>query len=48
MTEEEMTAICYEAHKAGKIVAAHAESGRGVKDALRAGVDTIEHGRPAL
>lgn len=44
MTEEEMAAICDEAHKAGKIVAAHAESEKGVKDALRAGVDTIEHG----
>lgn len=44
MTEEEMTAICDEAHKAGIIVAAHAESAEGVKDALRAGVDTIEHG----
>lgn len=46
MTEEEMAAICDEAHKAGKIVAAHAESEQGVKDALRAGVDTIEHGSP--
>jgi len=46
MTEEEMTAICDEAHKAGKIVAAHAESDKGVKEALRAGVDTIEHGSP--
>jgi imidazolonepropionase-like amidohydrolase len=44
MTEEEMAAICDEAHKAGVIVAAHAESLQGVKDALRAGVDTIEHG----
>lgn len=44
MTEEEMAAICDEAHKAGIIVAAHAESGQGVKDALRAGIDTIEHG----
>lgn len=44
MTEEEMAAICDEAHKAGAVVAAHAESRQGVKDALRAGVDTIEHG----
>lgn len=44
MTEEEMAAICDEAHKAGIIVAAHAESEEGVRDALRAGVDTIEHG----
>ena len=46
MTEEEMAATCDEAHKAGKIVPAHAESEKGVKDALRAGVDTIEHGSP--
>jgi imidazolonepropionase-like amidohydrolase len=44
MTREEMAAICDEAHRAGIIVAAHAESRDGVKDALRAGVDTIEHG----
>ncbi|GAB20225.1 putative hydrolase [Gordonia effusa NBRC 100432] len=44
MTEEEMTAICEEAHKAGIVVAAHAESLDGVRSALRAGVDTIEHG----
>lgn len=44
MTEEEMTAICEEAHQAGIVVAAHAESLEGVKAALRAGVDTIEHG----
>jgi imidazolonepropionase-like amidohydrolase len=46
MTEEEMAAICDEAHRAGIIVAAHAESQEGVKTALRAGVDTIEHGSP--
>jgi imidazolonepropionase-like amidohydrolase len=44
MTEEEMAAICDEAHRAGILVAAHAESLEGVKDALRAGADTIEHG----
>ncbi|AJT42217.1 metal-dependent hydrolase family protein [Psychromicrobium lacuslunae] len=44
MTEEEMTAICEEAHNAGIVVAAHAQSPEGLKAALRAGVDTIEHG----
>lgn len=44
MTEQEMTAICEEAHAAGMIVAAHAQSAVGVTRALRAGVDTIEHG----
>jgi imidazolonepropionase-like amidohydrolase len=44
MTEEEMTAICDEAHNAGILVAAHAQSPEGIAAALRAGVDTIEHG----
>lgn len=44
MTEEEVTAVCDEAHKIGKMVAAHAESKEGVRVALRGGVDTIEHG----
>lgn len=44
MTVEEMTAICEEAHNAGLVVAAHAQSPQGVLNALRAGVDTIEHG----
>ncbi|WP_022796530.1 metal-dependent hydrolase family protein [Bavariicoccus seileri] len=43
-TEEEMTAICQEAHKVNLMVAAHAQSTEGVRLALRAGVDTIEHG----
>jgi imidazolonepropionase-like amidohydrolase len=44
MTEEEMAAICEEAHNAGILVAAHAQSAAGIAAALRAGVDTIEHG----
>lgn len=44
MTQEEVTAICEEAHKLGCLVAAHAESQEGVRTALRGGVDTIEHG----
>ena len=44
MTEEEMAAICEEAHNAHIVVAAHAQSLEGVKRCLRAGVDTIEHG----
>lgn len=46
MDEASMVAVCEEAHEAGVIVAAHAESAAGVKAALRAGVDTIEHGSP--
>ena len=44
MTVEQMRAICDEAHDAGIIVAAHAQSAEGVRRALTAGVDTIEHG----
>jgi imidazolonepropionase-like amidohydrolase len=44
MSEEEMSAICEEAHNAGIRVAAHAQSAVGIRAALRAGADTIEHG----
>lgn len=44
MSEEEMLAICEEAHNAGVLVAAHAQSAEGIAACLRAGVDTIEHG----
>ena len=44
MTEEEVAAICDEAHKIGLLVAAHVESTEGVRVALKGGVDTIEHG----
>ncbi len=44
MTLEEIRAICDEAHRAGLLVAAHAQSPLGVKEALKGGVDTIEHG----
>ncbi len=44
MTVEEISAICDEAHRRGLMVACHAESSRGVKDALLGGVDSIEHG----
>lgn len=37
-------AACEEAHKLGYPVAAHVESTEGVLEALRGGVDTIEHG----
>lgn len=43
-SEEEMRALIAEAHRAGKRVAAHAQGTEGIKAALRAGVDTIEHG----
>ncbi len=40
---QEMTAIVDEAHMWGLKVAAHAHGAAGIKDAIRAGVDTIEH-----
>jgi imidazolonepropionase-like amidohydrolase len=43
LTLEEMKAIADEAHMAGMKVAAHAHGAPGIKDAIRAGVDTIEH-----
>ncbi|WP_442955632.1 amidohydrolase family protein [Paenibacillus sp. LX16] len=44
ITEEEVAAICEEAHKIGMRVAAHVESTEGVRIALKGGVDSIEHG----
>ncbi len=43
-TDEEARAIVDEAHRLGKRVAAHAIGSDGIAAALRAGVDTIEHG----
>lgn len=42
-TLEEMQAIVQEAHKLGRKVAAHAHGTSGIADAIRAGVDSIEH-----
>ena len=42
-TVEEMRAIVEEAHKLGRKVAAHAHGAGSIKDAIRAGVDSIEH-----
>jgi imidazolonepropionase-like amidohydrolase len=41
---EEMTAIVEEAHMLGRKVAAHAHGTAGIKRAVLAGVDSIEHG----
>ncbi len=41
---EEMTVAVEEAHKRGLRVAAHAEGREGIRNAVLAGVDTIEHG----
>jgi len=44
LTYEEMKMAVDEAHRAGRKVAAHAHGTLGIKDAVRAGVDSIEHG----
>lgn len=41
---EEMRAIVETAHRLGRKVAAHAHGAQGIKDAVLAGVDSIEHG----
>lgn len=40
----ELSALVSEAHRHGLKVAAHAHGADGIKDAIRAGVDSIEHG----
>jgi len=43
MSFEELKAVADEAHMLGMRVAAHAHGTAGINDALRAGIDTIEH-----
>ncbi|MGD9138073.1 MAG: amidohydrolase family protein [Desulfobacterales bacterium] len=43
-TKEELRAGVEEAHKAGKKTATHAMGTRGIRNALHAGIDSIEHG----
>ena len=44
LTPDELRVIVEEAHKARKRVAAHAQTVDGIRNALNAGVDSIEHG----
>jgi len=44
LSEEQMAKAVEVAHRAGKKVMAHAEGTDGIKAAVRAGVDSIEHG----
>ena len=44
LTEEEMAAGVQVAHDAGRIAAAHATTAEGMRRAILAGVDTVEHG----
>lgn len=39
-----MAVIIEEAHKAGRKTATHAQGTQGIKNALYAGIDSIEHG----
>lgn len=43
-TDEEMKALIDEAHRLGLKVATHAHGTEGIKAAVRAGVDSVEHG----
>ena len=44
LTPDELAAAIDEAHRHGLRVAAHAIGTQGIKNALRAGIDSIEHG----
>jgi len=44
LTRQEMATAVEEAHKAGRLVSAHAEGREGIRNAILAGVDSIEHG----
>ena len=44
LTQEEMAVMIEEAHKAGRKTATHAQGTQGIKNALYAGIDSIEHG----
>lgn len=44
LDEEEMAAAIEEAHKVGKKTAVHAHGASGIKNAVRAGIDSVEHG----
>lgn len=44
MTEDELRAGIEEAHKRGRLTCAHADATEGIKNAIRAGIDSIEHG----
>ncbi len=41
---DELQAVAREAHNAGKRATTHAIGGQGIKNAMKAGIDSIEHG----
>jgi imidazolonepropionase-like amidohydrolase len=45
LNPDEICAVTHEAHKLGVPVAAHAIGREGIRNCLKAGVDTIEHGQ---
>jgi len=47
LTVDEIRVIVEEAHQQGRKVAAHATTPQGIKNAITAGVDSIEHGHEA-
>jgi imidazolonepropionase-like amidohydrolase len=44
LTQDELNALVDQAHAMGKKAAAHAHGAEGAKRAIRAGIDSIEHG----
>ncbi len=44
LSMEEMESAVIEAHKAGKKTATHAQGTEGIKNAILAGIDSVEHG----
>lgn len=44
LTWQEMAVIVEEAHKKGALTCTHAQGNTGIKNALKAGIDSIEHG----
>lgn len=44
LQEDELTWVVREAHNSGRRTASHAIGNTGIKNALRAGIDSIEHG----
>lgn len=44
LTVEEMRAAVEEAHKAGRKTASHAQGNTGIKNAILAGIDSVDHG----
>jgi len=45
LTQAELDALVDEAHALGRIAAAHAHGNEAIVRAVRAGIDSIEHGR---